>query len=226
MKMTEIQFNEIKERLTQCGQEKHLTYESQREEFLGNVFDRVSKYFKSKDDLGRVDALCDIAVFYLNSFDIKYDSQKFLMTDDTDIHSVINRSYNMISVTSTRTYSVNSNGYSFIAMLENFFNNLGFDFYKCMLETIKEIESRTGYYDKEKGKFIENDGAYTEEEAYKIANKYDRENETELYDETDLEWVYLFPNPIWERSKEYPYVTFTVKKWYNANYENCKLQQN
>lgn len=142
--MTEIQFNEIKERLSKCCEDRHLTYENQREEFLGNVFDRVSKYFKSKDDLERVEALCDIAVFYLKSFDIKYDSQKFLMTDDTNIHSVINRSYNMISVTSTRTYSVNSNGYSFIAVLENFLNNLGFDFYKCMLEAIKETESRTG----------------------------------------------------------------------------------
>ncbi|HAA1585827.1 TPA_asm: hypothetical protein GD700_07550 [Campylobacter jejuni] len=32
--------------------------------------------------------------------------------------------------------------------------NLGFDFYKCMLEKIKEIESRTGFYDERLNKFI------------------------------------------------------------------------
>ncbi|EFU7095684.1 hypothetical protein HTZ32_001913, partial [Campylobacter coli] len=54
--MTEIQFNEIKERLTQWRQERHLTYENQREEFLGNVFEKVSKYFRAKDNLERIDA--------------------------------------------------------------------------------------------------------------------------------------------------------------------------
>lgn len=152
--MTQREFNLIKERLTDWRNERGLTYENQQARFLGNVFEEISEYFRAKDDLERVDALCDIAIFYLNSFDIKYDNQKFLMTDDINIHSVINRNYNMINITSIRTCSVNSDGYRFIVMLENFFNNLGFDFYKCMLQTIKEIESRIGKYDERLKKFI------------------------------------------------------------------------
>ncbi|HEA7782647.1 TPA: hypothetical protein RXL88_001771, partial [Campylobacter coli] len=68
--MTEIQFNEIKERLKQWRQERHLTYENQRKDFLGNVFEKASEYFRAKDDLERVEALCDIAVFCFNAFDI------------------------------------------------------------------------------------------------------------------------------------------------------------
>ncbi len=40
--MTEIQFNEIKERLADWRSERSLTYENQQAEFLGNVFEKVS----------------------------------------------------------------------------------------------------------------------------------------------------------------------------------------
>ncbi|WJZ70152.1 hypothetical protein F341_052 [Campylobacter phage F341] len=212
--MTKTQFNEIKERLTQWREERHLTYENQQAEFLGNVFKKVSEYFRAKDDLERIDALCDIAIFYLNSFDIKYDNQKFLMTDDINIHSVINRNYNMINITSIRTCSVNSNGYSFIAMLENFFNNLGFNFYKCMLETIKEIESRYGYND-ELNKFIKDEGYYDIahlKNEIKLPKTYEIIN---VIEEKDLFLVKIkTPNTI---------LTNKFKKWYKADYESCRL---
>ncbi|EAJ3915292.1 hypothetical protein C8204_09555, partial [Campylobacter jejuni] len=70
--MTEMQFNEIKERLADWRSERGLTYENQREEFLGNVFEKVSEYFRAKDDLERVEALCDIAVFFFNAFELKF----------------------------------------------------------------------------------------------------------------------------------------------------------
>ncbi|EGI1268655.1 hypothetical protein IF515_001908, partial [Campylobacter jejuni] len=70
--MTEMQFNEIKERLADWRSERSLTYENQREEFLGNVFEKVSEYFRAKDDLERVDALCDIVIFCFNSFNLDY----------------------------------------------------------------------------------------------------------------------------------------------------------
>ncbi|EOH7041581.1 hypothetical protein ACMC0D_001749, partial [Campylobacter jejuni] len=68
--MTEIQFNEIKERLADWRSERSLTYENQQAEFLGNIFEKVSEYFRAKDDLERVKALCDIAVFCFNVNDV------------------------------------------------------------------------------------------------------------------------------------------------------------
>ncbi|MGI7727681.1 hypothetical protein ACNGL0_08045 [Campylobacter jejuni] len=72
--MTEIQFNEIKERLTQWREERHLTYENQQAGFLGNVFEKISEYFRAKNDLERVDALCNIAVFCFNVNDVKFSN--------------------------------------------------------------------------------------------------------------------------------------------------------
>ena len=42
--MTEIQFNEIKERLSKWRKDRHLTYRKQRNGFLGNVYEEVSEY--------------------------------------------------------------------------------------------------------------------------------------------------------------------------------------
>lgn len=70
--MTEIQFNEIKERLDKWREERHLTYENQQAGFLGNVYEELSEYFRAKNDLERVDALCDIVIFCFNSFNLDY----------------------------------------------------------------------------------------------------------------------------------------------------------
>ncbi|HEF7700853.1 hypothetical protein C3H41_06380 [Campylobacter jejuni] len=161
MKLKE--FNEIKERLTQWRQERHLTYENQQAEFLGNVFEKVSEYFRAKNDLEKIDALCDIAVFFFNAFDFKYRAVSSNMNCYTFSDVVV---YNIYSLFGARTDNlcVAENENAFLD-LENHLNltmfeieqlckNLGFDFYKCMLETIKEIESRTGFYDERLKKFI------------------------------------------------------------------------
>ncbi|HEC1751924.1 TPA: hypothetical protein R1712_001450, partial [Campylobacter lari] len=70
--MTREQFNKIKERLAKYREIRHLTYENQQEAFLGNAFEKASEYFRAKNDLERIDALCDIAVFCFNAFDLKY----------------------------------------------------------------------------------------------------------------------------------------------------------
>ncbi|QQV87827.1 hypothetical protein [Campylobacter phage CJLB-7] len=70
--MNKKQFNEIKERLEKYRERKNLTYENQQEKFLGNVFEKVSEYFRAKDDLEKIDALCDIVIYCFKTFDIKY----------------------------------------------------------------------------------------------------------------------------------------------------------
>lgn len=154
--MTEEQFNEIKERLAKWREERHLTYENQQAGFLGNVFEEVSEYFRAKDDLERVDALCDIAVFCFNSFDIiDFDYYCEFCSDNENIEI-----YNLTDEISEVCYKVIKKLYvktsmpRIISYCQYLCKNLGFDFYKCMLETIKEIESRTGYYDERLKKFI------------------------------------------------------------------------
>lgn len=162
--MTELQFNEIKERLAKYREIRHLTYENQRKDFLGNVFEKVSKYFRAKDDLERVEALCDIAAFFFNAFDFKYRAVSSNMNYYTFSDVVV---YNIYSLFGARTDNLcvvdNENALYLenhlnltMFEIEKLCNNLGFDFYKCMLEKIKEIESRYGY-DDELNKFIKDE---------------------------------------------------------------------
>lgn len=155
--MIEIQFNEIKERLSKWREERHLTYENQQAGFLGNVFEEISEYFRAKNDLERVDALCDIVIFCFNSFNLDYDVLE--RQKDYDIKKIT-----IVDITDYLDYMVASfyknelDNFTFIYKIIfnclNLVKNLGFDFYKCMLETIKEIESRTGCYDESLKKFI------------------------------------------------------------------------
>ncbi|HHY1327287.1 hypothetical protein [Campylobacter jejuni] len=55
--MTYREFNLIKERLSKWREERHSTYENQQEAFLGNVFEKVSEYFRAKNDLEKIELL-------------------------------------------------------------------------------------------------------------------------------------------------------------------------
>ncbi|EKG1799733.1 hypothetical protein O2N80_001842, partial [Campylobacter jejuni] len=142
--MTEMQFNEIKERLADWRSERGLTYENQREEFLGNVFEKVSEYFRAKDDLERVEALCDIAVFFFNAFELKFGA--FSNIKRAGMIHLIDHFTSYFLEHNNKTVYNNSKDedfeYLLIVEIEILVKNLGFDFYKCMLEKIKEIESR------------------------------------------------------------------------------------
>ncbi|EAM0162349.1 hypothetical protein D1Z14_08675, partial [Campylobacter jejuni] len=172
--MTEIQFNEIKERLADWRSERGLTYENQREEFLGNVFEKVSEYFRAKDDLERVEALCDIVIFCFNSFNLDYKTLE--KQNDYDVTKI-----SIVEITDDLTYTTAkfmrkdfkdfNNIYRLVFNCEHLCKNLGFDFYKCMLEKIKEIESRTGFYDERLKKFVDTICAFSKDEALSNVSK-------------------------------------------------------
>ncbi|EIS5115235.1 hypothetical protein LZ197_001151 [Campylobacter coli] len=148
--MTELQFNEIKERLAKYREIRHLTYENQQAEFFGNVFEKVSEYFRAKDDLERVEALCDIAAFFFNAFDFKYRAVSSNMNYYTFSDVVVYNIYSLFGARTDNLYVVDNENALYLENhlnltmfeIEKLCNNLGFDFYKCMLETIKDIESR------------------------------------------------------------------------------------
>ncbi|EAJ5683083.1 hypothetical protein BBZ05_04170 [Campylobacter lari] len=211
--MTREQFNEIKERLAKHREIRHLTYENQQAEFLGNAFEKVSEYFKAKDDLQRVKALCGIAILYLNSFNIRYKKYKELKKYYF-AESVVFKICSFISETDDLPDdSSNKYLYHLIYILECISFRLNFDFYKCMIETIKEIESRTGYYDDKLKKFVKDEGAYTEDEAWILALKNDK---NALLEFRPNELIGA-PEDTWGFANVY------IKKWYKADYEGCKL---
>ncbi|EDO7323296.1 hypothetical protein GJ261_05015 [Campylobacter coli] len=223
--MTEIQFNEIKERLTQWRQERHLTYENQQAEFLGNVFEKVSEYFRAKDDLERVKALCDIAVFCFNVNDVKFSNYECYMKSDKvdfeifDIASQINSI--AIYKANFEIDSVKVILDTLIALLHKKCEILKFDFYKCMLEKIKEIESRTGFYDERLNRFVEKIGAYYEREAFDLAiNDFKLTNVPNKYF-LDKEGSDFWCIRIEDNNGDYE--DYYIRKWYKADYESCRL---
>ncbi|EPE0650346.1 hypothetical protein ACSFW4_001739 [Campylobacter jejuni] len=154
--MTEREFNLIKERLTDWRNERGLTYENQQSGFLGNVYEELSEYFRAKNDLEKIDALCDIAVLIINSFEfLQYVS--FAKINKKSIFEIMEHlnSYFIEYRDKIKYYNEYKEfEYLMIIEIEYLVNILGFDFYKCMLQTIKEIESRKGYYDENLNKFI------------------------------------------------------------------------
>ncbi|EHO1685672.1 hypothetical protein KIM83_000941 [Campylobacter coli] len=216
--MTEIQFNQIKERLTQWRQERHLTYENQQKGFLGNVFEEVSEYFRAKNDLEKIDALCDIVIFCFNSFDLEFKEMGKIYDCDATKISIVDITDDLTYTTAKfmrKDFKDFNNIYRLVFNCKHLCENLGFNFYQCMLETIKEIESRTGFYDDELNKFIKDEGYYDIthlKNEIKLPKTYEIIN---MIEEKDLFLVKIkTPNTI---------LTNKFKKWYKADYESCRL---
>ena len=97
-----------------------------------------------------------------------------------------------------------------IKLADKQLKQLGYDTYKCLLETIKEISSRTGEFNSSINKFVKEPGAYSYQEAYELAkqtteyNLLDSENS-----QTDPDY-YIFVAS--DRN------IIKIKKWYKANY--------
>lgn len=234
--MTSVQFNEIKSRLADWREERHLTYESQKKGFLGNVFEEVSEYFRAKDNYERIDSICDIAIFCFNAFDVNFDNfqehirkpcmqsyydGKRLSDIYKDVYaedSFMSIIYEILIISRKIIYKdfydleVIINRLMFY--LKELAEYLGFDFFKSMIETIKEIESRTGHYDDKLGKFVKDLGAYTEDEAWALALKNDK---NALLEFRPNELIGA-PEDTWGFTNMY------IKKWYKANYENCRIR--
>ena len=175
-----INLNEIYAQLKAWRHERGITAESQKEGYIVNVmeefgelatalreYERFSKpsypYPKNKKyaEHGIIDALCDIAVFTIN------------------VGADINCNEKLESINTTQTTLCNSSlsfllsecgNFDFYGKLSSYvcFNQIllscaklceqyGFNFEIAMLETIKEISSRTGAYDENAKKWVKDE---------------------------------------------------------------------
>lgn len=204
--------------MTQWRQERHLTYENQQVGFLGNVFEEVSEYFRAKNDLEKIDALCDIVIFCFNSFDLEFKEMGKIYDCDATKISIVDITDDLTYTTAKfmrKDFKDFNNIYRLVFNCKHLCENLGFNFYQCMLQTIKEIESRTGFYDDELNKFIKDEGYYDIthlKNEIKLPKTYEIIN---MIEEKDLFLVKIkTPNTI---------LTNKFKKWYKADYESCRL---
>lgn len=189
--MTKEQFEDLKERLSNWRDERGLSVEDQQKNFKVNYTKELVEFFEAERDGNEyemVDALCDMLVVAINAGVIKH----------------------------TDTFKISNNFLSF--GLEHSVNNIfctfdlmGYDPYLCLLETIKELESRTGSWSEKEGKWIKDKGAYNTSELNKdlIKNICGEDND----------YWYFTP----KLGKELGIEIGKIKKWYKADYEKCKV---
>ena len=164
----EIDLTEIYKGLDKWRAERGITAESQKKGYIVNVMEELGElaaalrdYEKfSKNDCPYceidkqiaeheiIDALCDIAVFTINAGADIRDEYKPLSIDTTDTFSDLNCLLLYASTFDFKKILLNC------AVLCEY---CGFNFEIAMLETIKEISSRTGSYDKNAKKWVKDE---------------------------------------------------------------------
>lgn len=160
------------------------------------------KAIRDNDEYKMVDALCDMCVVSMNA-GIDYREG---VIDKLSIMGVIN----LHRIIPSNVLSDRNIGY-IVAMLQL----KGYDPYKCLLETIKELETRTGAWNDEEGKWCKDDGAYTIEEAQeKSGFKY-----ISNLGKGVKHWYVTGRN-----SKDEDFAQKSFSRWHRAEYEKCKVE--
>lgn len=174
-----INLTEIYAQLQAWRAERRITAESQRQGYLRNIMEelgemaaglrdydswskccdlRFCQIHKEMAERVIVDALCDIAIFTINAGADIRDEYKPLSIDTTNTFSDLNC---LLLYTST---------FDFKKILLNcavLCEHYGFNFEIAMLETIKEISSRTGAYDENAKKWVKDTSEAAKSKWYK-----------------------------------------------------------
>lgn len=166
------------------------------------------KAIRDNDEYKMVDALCDMCVVSMNA---GIDYKEGVM----DKLSIMGR-INPHSIIPSNVLSDRNIGY-IVAMLQL----KGYNPYKCLLETIKELETRTGAWNEQEGKWCKDLGAYTEQEAYEIAK------EKGIFYNFGLEYDKKTKEPYWvsDTNHSADWKKLKIKKWYKADYTKCKMDK-
>lgn len=205
--MTYQELVEIRGRLGEWCNDRHLSLESQQIGYIGNVLEELTEYARAKTIFEQVDALCDIIVFSINAT----DSQRQILLEkyaDHDIKASPEKLAKAVLDGIDDGLIVPSYFSNPVCVCVNVLRFLGFNPYKCLDETLKEIESRTGKYDIEIKKFVKDKGAYSLSDF--------RERCPELDDYEVIEQGNSF-----FATKGNDKQIFA--KWYQADYKRCAL---
>ena len=148
----------IRKALKKWRKERYLTRANQLPGLINNLLEELNELKEAKDDYERVDALCDMAVFALNVIEDNYDviievvkQPQWYLNNIEALEITIT----MLSEDLEKYPNlINELLVNFVGYLFSNIYNLGFDWFKAMQETIKEISSRVGKYDESKKKWI------------------------------------------------------------------------
>lgn len=181
---------EICQLLQKWKEDRHLTDEQQQAGLITNLCEELGELAQARkqgDELSYIDALCDIFVFIANAHSFKnIDSlseldDKLLQNLSDDITSdeqsifasicdsivtmygILNKKPDSISLDILWTSCLGA----IWTILQKAANIKRYDFFLCMKETIKEINSRTGSYNNTLGKWVKDTSSGAKAKWYK-----------------------------------------------------------
>lgn len=180
--MTLEQEQKIEQLLKNWRDERHLSIESQRDGLMGNLCEEMAEYYRANGTYEQIDALCDIYVFCMNSLNISFIDLKNMLEPHLKVLTInvehrffilsqIDKYYKVSkNIGIKNSYSeteFNKNLYILMRSVENEAVKLGYNFHECMLETVKEISSRTGHFDENIHKFVKDKSDEAKSKWYK-----------------------------------------------------------
>ncbi|RDU73035.1 hypothetical protein CQA57_05780 [Helicobacter anseris] len=207
--MTQEQFNDIKDKLRVCREERGLNKEDQKRNFRVDYTKELAKFFEAERDNNQyemIKTLCNMVIVCVNA---GMDFCKDRLRLKRNAHSW------GVKLNLTRPIVWSPFEENIVAI-----ESMGYDPYKCLLETIKELNTRTGSWNEEEGKWVEDLGAYTIEEALEKAKKIYRDKDEKVYDIIKEETDNIFSIQCEVDEGYYEEVIFNI--WYKADYSKCQ----
>lgn len=146
--MTTLELKDIQTRLSVWKAERHLSTQEQQNGLVSNLLEELTEYSRATTIEQQVDAHCDMLVFIINAFDEIKHYEKHTTQEYEDAESA-----QWLAVDLLNNLTPNKIAFS-IRLLCDQIRYFGYNPYKCMLETIKEISSRSGTFDETINKFV------------------------------------------------------------------------
>ena len=137
------------------------------------LFEEIGvEYLRAKNNINKIDALCDVSIYAINGLSLLDKGIDFLL-EYLDEEFEFKISFINILQDATDSLKTHSNPLGYfrnIAMYSKIIiENMGYDYFKCMDETLKEVESGKGAFNPESGKWEK----FKDEESQKLWYKAD-----------------------------------------------------
>ena len=160
----------------QWSAERRLSRESQLKGLVSNLLEETLEYTRAQNQGERIDALCDICIFCFNAIS-DYSSQRDLVSKHAGLHHLIKSIGNIqlcLKLMKSEKPHKSSAIFNLDVELLNIISNAitmidkaGYDTFKALGETFREIESRTGKYDERIGKWVKDTSEQAKAKWYK-----------------------------------------------------------
>ena len=141
--MTLEQEQKLEKQLDKWRDERYFSMNLQQETLEVDFCEELTKYYKAKNefnDCEKVKSLCNIYVLCMNSMEYTLDEAR---------ENVANRckytNFNVVIGNFLDCFNMQYNLYKMMLCVENMVEEEGFDFYKCMVEKIKEMCNKADY---------------------------------------------------------------------------------